>query len=84
MSLYNQDLRAELTTLTGHVTLERLLEMFDMLQQLCRYLSMNLNSQLLFEQLLVQLSRTLTRTHTATRAPAAPPAARKHTHRSNA
>jgi len=80
LPLYNQDLRVELTTLAQHVALERLLEAFDMLQQLWRYLGMNLNSQLLFEQLLVQLPRLLAPSHAATPAPAAG----KYERRSNA
>jgi hypothetical protein len=78
--LYNQDLRAELAALAHYVALERLLEAFDMLQQLSRYLSMNLNSQLLLEQLLVQLPHTLTRS----RQPATPPTAGKYKRQRNA
>lgn len=59
VSLYNQDLHAELTALIRQVSLNALLEAFDLLQQLTRYLRMNLNPQLLFEQLLVQLPRIL-------------------------
>lgn len=83
LPLYNQDLQSELTALAHHVALERLLEAFDMLQQLSRYLSMNLNSQLLFEQLLVQLPHTLNGSHNAAPPPATPPIAGKYRRRSN-
>jgi DNA polymerase III subunit delta' len=57
--LYNQDLRAELTTFTHRLRLEHLLEMFERLEQLRTHLTMNMNPQLLFEQLLVQFQHLL-------------------------
>jgi DNA polymerase-3 subunit delta' len=59
MRLYNQDLRRELIPLTHRVPLDRLLETFELLQQLRLYLHMNLSPQLIFEQLLVQLHQAL-------------------------
>jgi DNA polymerase III subunit delta' len=53
--LYNQDLSADLATYARHLQLDHVLQMFEIIQQLRTYLTMNINPQLLFEQLVVQL-----------------------------
>jgi DNA polymerase-3 subunit delta' len=60
ISLYNHDLRSELTPLAHRLPLERLLEAFSLLLQLRAYLSLHSNPQLIFEQLLVQLQQVFT------------------------
>jgi DNA polymerase-3 subunit delta' len=57
--LYNQDLYADLTLFSQCVSLDQLLQMFDLIQQLRTQLTMNINPQLLFEQMLVQLQDIL-------------------------
>jgi len=63
-TLYNHDLRCELTSLAQHLPLEPLLDAFDLIQQLRTYLPMHINPQLLFEQLLIQLQQALALSHT--------------------
>lgn len=57
--LHNQDLHAELNELVRPLTHERLLDTCDLIEQLRRYLTMNVNPQLIFERLLVHLQQTL-------------------------
>jgi DNA polymerase-3 subunit delta' len=57
--LYNQDLAADLATYTRRLPLDHLLQIFELIQQLRTYLTMNINPQLLFEQLLVQCQHIL-------------------------
>jgi len=57
LPLYNHDLQAELTVLASALAVERLLELFDLLEQLQRYLTMNANPQLTFERLVIQLQQ---------------------------
>jgi len=57
LPLYNHDLQAELTVLASSLAVERLLELFNLLEQLQRYLTMNANPQLTFERLVIQLQQ---------------------------
>ena len=50
---------AELNELVRPLTHERLLDTCDLIEQLRRYLTMNVNPQLIFERLLVHLQQTL-------------------------
>ena len=59
ISLYNQDVRAELNELARPLAHERLLDTCDLIEQLRHYLAMNVNPQLVFERLLVHLQQTL-------------------------
>jgi DNA polymerase-3 subunit delta' len=79
--LYNQDLRAELSLLATQVPLIQLFALFDRLQQLTLYLSMNLNPQLLFEQLLVQLPQAPAQSQATSTTPRRPPVGNKPTRR---
>jgi hypothetical protein len=58
--LYNSDLQAELASLANSLpSAEPLLDLFASLEQLRHYLTMNVNSQLTFEQLVIQLQQFL-------------------------
>jgi DNA polymerase III gamma/tau subunit len=57
--LYNRDLQAELASLASSVSVEPLLDLFTSIEQLRRYLTLNVNPQLTFEQLVIQLQRLL-------------------------
>jgi len=56
-TLYNEDLRDDLTTLAGMLAVEPLLDLFTLLGQLQQYLAQNVNPQLAFEQLVLQLQQ---------------------------
>lgn len=57
LPLYNPDLQGELTALANSLSVERLIEFFNLLEQLQRYLAMNANPQLTFERLVIQLQQ---------------------------
>jgi DNA polymerase-3 subunit delta' len=67
--LYNQDLSADLATYTHRLQLEQLLQMFELIQQLRTYLTMNINPQLLFEQLVIQLQHIVAMPQSAEASP---------------
>ena len=57
--LYNHDLRSELFLLTQRLSVERLLDTYTLIEKLRQYLTMNINSQLIFEHLLVYFQQIL-------------------------
>lgn len=57
LPLYNPDLQAELAALANSLSVERLIDLFSLLEQLQRYLTMNANPQLTFERLVIQLQQ---------------------------
>jgi DNA polymerase III gamma/tau subunit len=57
--LYNHDLRSELFILTQRLSVERLLDTYTLIEKLRQYLTMNINSQLIFEHLLVYFQQIL-------------------------
>ena len=57
LPLYNHDLQAELATLANSLAVERLLDLFVLLEQLRHYLTMNANPQLTFERFVIQLQQ---------------------------
>lgn len=57
LPLYNPDLQAELTALASSLMVERLLDLFTLLEQLQHYLAMNANPQLTFERLVIRLQQ---------------------------
>ena len=59
LPLYNHDLRAELAALAHSLSVDRLLELCNLLEQLRHYLTMNVNPQLTFERLVIQLQQLL-------------------------
>jgi len=57
LPLYNHDLQAELAALAHALSVERLIELFHLLEQLRHYLTMHANPQLVFERLVLQLQQ---------------------------
>jgi len=57
--LHNQDLELELAAMARTLSLEPLLELFVLIEQLRSYLPMNANPQLVFERLVTQLQQLL-------------------------
>lgn len=55
--LFNDDLRADLTPLARRYAVDALLEASAHIEKMRRYLSMNLNPQLVFEQLVIHLQQ---------------------------
>ncbi|MGE3540013.1 MAG: DNA polymerase III subunit delta' [Candidatus Tectimicrobiota bacterium] len=59
LTLYNQDLQAELLSLAQRLSTQDLLRLFTSLEQLRGYLAMNANTQLTLEQALVQFRQVM-------------------------
>lgn len=59
MPLYNHDLRSELLPLTQRLSVERLLDTYTLIEKLRQYLTININSQLIFEHLLIYFQQTM-------------------------